>query len=170
MLLSKRLCFLSALLLLVTLSGCSKFLGVNRHLSLSYVPSPTAGCIARALTSVDGVELQDQHENKGTARGSKGDYRWKENRYSYLARDVTVNLTVSTYSDSKEYRFKQTYHRSGADYQRDVDFIRPVMIEVEGRIAEECGIPDFQEKIKESCSEVKCISLSPERFVKPYNN
>jgi len=141
---------------LVLVAGCDYVHGVIHFTRITEIPP--FKCVENSLRKVEGVsDVLYRTEEGGrplTAHGIEKPDRIHRYMYKYAGLNGNFYFKVN-YKDETE--FYHTYIDINATPpQADIDAIRPAMFQIEKRVADECGVPNFSSSVKESCSGVQC--------------
>jgi hypothetical protein len=160
-----------------TLAGCDMMYGVNRSAKLQSFPS--LDCIHDVIATAPGVTFVKRSEDRGgkaiTLSGLKDDgttytfwYHGSET-FPYTGEKVIlkghdVSRIAGDLQVHQDHRgiiwFSQTlYGLNERPPQETVDSSRPVMRWIEQALAQQCGIAQLSEEVRESCNGVTCPPL-----------
>lgn len=135
--------------LAVLLAACDYPYGVRRTADLD--AAPDFACVRRVVETTPNileVRVMDDSDYPG-ARALK-----------YSGSDVQGVLRI--YMNSLGPHFEQTLtYWNAAPPQELIDGTRPVMAQIEQRLAEQCGITGLQTRVKETCLAVRCKTPIP---------
>ena len=144
-------------LVLVLVTGCDPIFGVSRQAHVPFMPEPArVGAAIRATPGVDDVEYrQSVGDRPLTFTGIKP----PDQVYTFSYRGGTnvhgVVQFIVDYKQSVEY--SQYLLCMGAPpSQAWLDATHPVMIQIEQRLADSCGLTNLQSSVVENCIRVKC--------------
>lgn len=145
------------LLLLVLLVGCDPGYGIYRHARVSFMPAPArVGAVVRETPGVDNVQYRYSEGGRPlTLTGIKSSdqvhtfsYRGGSNVHGSLQFVVDYKGTVE-YSQS----LMSLGRRPPQEW---IDATRPVMLQIEARLEQNCGLTNLPASVEETCHGVKC--------------
>lgn len=150
----RTLCF-GVLGIALVLSGCDSVYGVSRDAPLDKEIS--ADCVKQAIESTPGIEKVD-YESSLTGKGLFHPTPWV---YTYEFRGTPQSNITGALQLDKEYDGTVSYqsYLEGLNFkppQAWIDATRPVMREIEKRLAVQCGADALPARVKETCNGVIC--------------
>ena len=145
------------LLSLALCTGCDPVFGVSRRARVSFMPEPArVGAAIRATPGVDDVQYRFSEGGRPlTLTGIKpADH---VHTFSYRG-GSNVHGSLQFVVDYKQgVEFSQTLLRMGSrPPQNWIDATRPVMILIEARLEETCGLTNLQASVVERSIGVRC--------------
>jgi hypothetical protein len=145
------------LLLLTLLTGCDTGYGLYRHGHVSFMPPPQQ--VSAAVQGTPGVDEVEYRLSEGGRPITLFGIKSPEQVYTFSYRgssNVHASLQfVVDYNGRVEY--SQSLMRLGRPPpQETIDATRPVMLQIEGRLEQSCGLSNLQASVEEICRGVKC--------------
>ena len=142
--------------MLVLVTGCDPIFGVSRHARVSFMPEPAVvGAAIRATPGVDDVKYSQSVGGRPlTLTGIKP----PDQIYYFSYRGGTnvhgvVQFTVD-YKQSVEYS-QYLLRRGSRPPQAWLDATHPVMVQIESRLEQGCGLTNLSETVQETLLRVK---------------
>jgi hypothetical protein len=148
---------LLSLLLLGLLTGCDPGYGIYRHARVSFMPAPAMiGEVVRQTPGVDDVQYRFSEGGRPLAlSGIKSpdqvhtfSYRGGSNVHGSL-------MFIVDYKGTVEY--SQSLMCLGRPPTQEwIDATRPVMLQIETRLEQNCGLTNLSASVEQICHGVKC--------------
>ncbi len=130
--------------------SCERSYGVKRRAQLSRFPDPA--CVRAVVEGVPGIQDYDEF-HWPEEEGQEG----RRSHNFFYNGSAVKGVQLGLFDDGDPgIRFIQTYLPRNKPLQANVDEARRLMKAVEEGLASRCGIPDLNERIRESCPGVEC--------------
>jgi len=138
------------------IAGCDPIYGISRNSRLSSLPE--LDCVESAIRSVPRVTTVRRWYTEGSRPLALTGIKPPDHDYyfSYEVEDTGASLYLSV-NYRGEVEYSQHLIKIGSPPpQKDIDVVRPVMVEVETALESRCNVRGLHAAIEESCSGVTC--------------
>src|SRR5258708_32235188 len=141
----------------LVLCGCDTLYGVDRRATLDSLPS--LDCVRAVVSSTPGVATVRYDEHPGGKLLTLSGLKPEEPYYSFLYRGADLSHITGALEFHKDPNGAVQFSNSlqGINEIPTPEFVdasHPVMLEIERRLAERCGIKELPSRVTENCNQV----------------